>query len=170
MKLLGAVIITLCCGWFGFSLSAAHKKEERHLRQLISSLEYMQCEIQYRLLSLPDLCQQAANICELGAIRDFFVALSAELNQQISAEVQPCLLAALDNNKHRLTTIAKDCILQMGNCLGNFDLDGQISALEACTYYCKDKLDKHCAGKDEQRRSYQTLGICAGAALVIILI
>ena len=170
MKLLGAVIITVCCGWFGFSLSAAHKKEERHLRQLVSSLEYMQCEIQYRLLSLPDLCQQTANVCETGVIRDFFVTLSAELNQQISAEVQPCLLAALDKNKQKLTTIAKECILQMANSFGSFDLDGQISALESCTNYCKDKLDKHCAGKDVQRRSYQTLGICAGAALVIILI
>ena len=169
MKLLGAVLICVCCGWFGFSLSAAHKREERYLKQLISSIEYMQCEIQCRLSSLPDLCRQAASICKKGAVCDFWSAFGRELNQQISAEVQPCLLAALDNSPE-LTTKTRECIASMGKDLGKFDVDGQISALESSKLFCKDQLDKHCAGKDEQRRSYQTLGICAGAALVIILI
>lgn len=169
MKLLGAVLITICCGWFGFSLSASHKKEEQHLRQLISALEYMQCEIQFRLSSLPELCQQTANICGKGAVRNFFLALSDELNQQITAEVQPCLHAALDRTP-KLTQITRECIEELGKSLGKFDLDGQISGFEAVKAFCKERLDRHCAGKDEQRRSYQTLGICAGAALVIILI
>ena len=169
MKVLGALLITICCGWFGFSLSIAHKKEERNLRQLISSLEYIQCEIQYRLSSLPELCAQTANICEKGAVRDFFIALQEELNQQVSAEVQPCLLAALDNTP-KMTPKTKQCILEMAKDLGKFDIDGQLSALESSRILCKEQLEKHCLGKDEQRRSYQTLGICAGAALVIVLI
>ncbi len=169
MKLLGALLITICCGWFGFSLAIAHRKEERNLRQLISSLEYMMCEIQYRLSSLPELCVQAANICEKGTVRDFFIALREELNQQAFAEVQPCLLAALDNTP-KLTTKTRECILEVAKELGKFDIDGQLSALESSRIFCKEQLDKHCLGKDEQRRSYQTLGICAGAALVIILI
>ena len=169
MKLLGAVLICVCCGWFGFSLSGAHKSEERYLKQLLSSLEYMQYEIQCRLSSLPDLCRQAANICSKGAVCDFWSELGRELNQQIAAEVQPCILAALDNTP-KLTPKVRECIASMGKGLGKFDADGQISALESSKLLCKEQLDKHCAGKEEQRRSYQTLGICAGAALVIILI
>ena len=169
MKVLGAVLVTICCGWFGFSLSASHKKEEHHLRQFISALECMQNEIQFRLSSLPVLFQQAANVCSKGAIRDFFLALSEELNQQIAAEVQPCLQAALDRTP-KLTPITQQCIGEMGKNLGKFDLEGQISGFESTKVFCKERLDIHCAGKDEQRRSYQTLGICAGAALVIILI
>ena len=149
MKVLGAVLICVCCGWFGFSLSSAHKREERNLKQLIASLEYMQRE--------------------KGPVRDFWVAFKQELDQQLSAEVQPCLLAALDHTP-KMTGITRECLLSIGKDLGKFDMDGQISALESSEIYCKERLENHCAGKDEQRRSYQTLGICAGAALVIILI
>lgn len=169
MKVLGAVLICVCCGWFGFSLSSAHKREERNLKQLIASLEYMQCEIQYRLLTLPELCLQASSVCEKGPVRDFWVAFKQELDQQLTAEVQPCLLAALDHTP-QMTGITRECLLSIGKDLGIFDMDGQISALESSEIYCKERLENHCAGKDEQRRSYQTLGICAGAALVIILI
>lgn len=169
MRILGAVLITVCCGWFGFSLSSAHKREERNLRQLISSLEYMQCEIQYRLSSLPELCIQTANICERGAVRQFFTALAQELNQQISADVQPCMLAAMDRTTD-IPPITRECIVEIAKDFGKFDLDGQITVLEEYKIFCKEKLEIHCAGKDEQRRSYQTLGICTGAALVIILI
>lgn len=169
MKLFGAVLISVCCGWFGFSLAAAHRREERSLRQLISALDYMQCEMQYRLTPLPELCLQTANSCSKGVVRDFYLVLADELRQQLSVDVQPCVEAALDRVP-KMTKKTGECIREIGKNLGKFDLEGQISGFEASRAFCRQRLEEHCAGKDEQRRSYQTLGICAGAALVIILI
>ncbi len=169
MKLAGAALIIICCGWFGYSLSAAHKKEEKYLRQLISAMDYIQCEIQCRLTPLPELCAQVASSCGKGAVQTYFLELSNELRQQISIDAKICVDAALDKVSG-LTSQIKECIQELGKCLGAFDLDGQLAALEAARAYCREHLEQHCAGKEEQRRSYQTLGICAGAALVIVLI
>ncbi len=169
MKLAGAALIIICCGWFGYSLSAAHKKEEKYLRQLISAMDYMQCEIQCRLTALPELCAQVANICGKGVIQNFFRELSGQLKQQISVDAQICVDAALDKVSG-LSDQIKGCILELGKCLGVFDLEGQLAAIEASIVHCREQLEQHCSGKEAQRRSYQTLGICAGAALVIILV
>lgn len=169
MKLFGALLIIACSGWFGFSLAAAHRREEKSLRQLISTLDYMQCEMQYHLTPLPELCLQTANSCSKGPVRDFYLLLAEELRQQITVDVQPCVEAALDRAP-KMTKITGECLGEIGKNLGKFDFDGQISSFEASRAFCRQRLEEHCAGKDEQRRSYQTLGICAGAALVIILI
>lgn len=169
MKIIGASIIMLCCSWFGFSLAAGHKREEKSLRQLISALEYMQCELQYRLTPLPELFIVTANTVGYGAIRNFFLFLSQELSQQVSAQVLPCVDAALDKTQG-LSEAVKSCISYMGQSLGAFDYDGQISGFEASRAYCRECLDEHCKGKEDQRRIYQTLAVCAGAALIIILV
>lgn len=169
MKFLGAFLIVACCGWFGFSLAAAHRQEERSLRQLISALDFMQCELQYRLTSLPDLCSQAADFTPAGCIRGFFQLLSQELEQQLSADPQPCVAAALDR-AGKVPPLSRACLEELGKGMGRFDLEGQLLGLEATRTQCRERLAELCAGKDEQRRSYQTLGLCAGAALVILFI
>lgn len=169
MKLMGAILISVCCGWFGFSMAASHALEEQHLRQLISALDYMQCEVQYRLTPLPELCLQAANSCKKGKIRNFFTILSEELRNQVSADVQPCVDSALDRVP-KLSKKTADCLREIGKNLGKFNLEGQISGFESSRAFCRQQLESHCVGKEELRRSYQILGICAGAAMVIILI
>ncbi len=169
MKLVGAILIAVCCGWFGFSMAAAHRTEERLLRQLISALDYMQCELQYKLTALPQLCKQVSGFCKKGPICQFFLNLSGELEQQIAAEAQPCVEAALARTKN-LPLSCQKSIQELGKSLGQFDLDGQVLGLEAMRNQCRETLAQLCLGKDEQRRSYQTLGLCAGAALVILLI
>ena len=55
-KLVGAVLIICGCGLIGFKASALYRAEEYDLRQLISALDYMVCELRYRRSTLPDLC------------------------------------------------------------------------------------------------------------------
>ncbi len=169
MKILGSALIIICCGWFGFSLAAAHKKQEYYLRQMIGALDYMQCELQFRLTSLPELCTQVSEYCRIGPVAQFFSNLHMELEQQVSAQVQPCVEAALAKTP-KMPLICKNYILQLGKSMGQFDLEGELQGLEAVRDQCRQALQEICSGKDEQRRSYQTLGICAGAALVIVLI
>ena len=58
-KYFGALLVILGCGGFGFSLAAAHRREEVHLRQLMDSLQYLHCELEYHLTPLPVLCRTA---------------------------------------------------------------------------------------------------------------
>ena len=119
-KWLGAFLIVSSCGGFGFMLSAAQKNEEWMLRQLVGALDDMQCELQYRLTPLPDLCRNAG-LHSKGAIRNFFLLLAEELECQLNADVSTCIHHVLEKIDYFPSKTGEN-ILQLGNSLGRFDL------------------------------------------------
>lgn len=167
-KWIGAVLVMLSCGGFGFSMAAAHKKSERMLRQLIAALNFMECELQYRLTPLPELCRQAGKEGK-AAVREVFMYLAAELEQQISPDVSSCMSAALANVQEIPRNI-RNLFRELGHSLGHFDLPGQIKGLESVRINCRRELEELEKNRDVRLRSYQTLGLCAGAALAILFI
>jgi stage III sporulation protein AB len=64
----------------------------------------------------------------------------------------------------------KGILLLLGRELGRFDIDGQIRGLDAVRLQCKDRLNALTQNKETRIRSYKTLGLCAGAAMVILFI
>ncbi len=167
MKLIGAFIIIACCGWFGFSMASTHRREEESLRELINALDYMHCELQYKLTPLPELCTQAASCCHKGVIQSYFQELGRLLQTPTESDPNACVQMIL-GRMPRMPQLCRESLAQLGNTLGQFDLEGQLKALDSIREHSRDKLTQHCIGKDEQRRSFQTLGICAGSALVIL--
>ena len=129
LKWIGAVLIMLGCGGTGFAMAATHRQQESQLRQLMGALDYMQCELQYRMTPLPDLCRQTA-VQTGGWIRQLFLALSTELEDQISPDVQCCLNAATAKLPDLPENIATP-VRTLGKTLGRFDLNGQIRGLES---------------------------------------
>lgn len=168
LKLIGAILIISGCGGFGFKLSASHVKQEKTLRKLIGILDYMECELQYRLTPLPDLCRQAALESE-GIMRSIFLSLTHELEDQISPDVDRCMTAALSKIKN-IPPITMDALVLLGRSLGRFDLEGQLKGLDAVRQECRRNLDELNNNRDVRLRSYQTLGLCAGAAIAILFI
>lgn len=49
IKIFGSILVIAGCGGFGFKIAAARRKEEKTLRNLISALDFMECELQYRM-------------------------------------------------------------------------------------------------------------------------
>ena len=168
IKVFGAVLIIAACGGFGFKIASSHLKEEKSLRQLVALLDYMECELQYRLTSLPTLCRQAAAEGD-GQLHGVFLHLADELEDQISPDVERCMTAALRKSKD-LPGYTYNAMVMLGRSLGRFDLDGQLKGLEVVRQQCRRDLEKLCSNKEVRLRSYQTLGLCAGAAMAILLI
>lgn len=166
-KVIGACLIVLGCGSFGVMIAASHKREYATLKKLISALDYMECELQYRMSALPDLCRQTAAECD-GVLRQIFTSLALELEDQISPDAQRCMKMVLSKTKNVPVQTAQ-CLQQLGNSLGRFDLRGQLKGLESARQECRMRLNKLTENADVRLRSYQTLGLCAGAALVILL-
>lgn len=168
LKWIGAALVMAVCGWFGFSYAAALKAEERSLRQLISILDYMECELQYRMTPLPELCMQAAKEGK-SAVHMVFARLAGELESQVAPDVQSCMQAALARVSKlpcRTSALLKD----LGQSLGRFDVPGQLKGLDGVRGQCRSELESLKENKEPRLRSYQTLGICVGAALVILFI
>ncbi len=168
LKIIGVILVVAGCGGVGFRIAANHRQEEKALRQLIGILDYMECELQYRLTPLPSLCRQAAK--EFKQIPGkVFLEMAIEMEAQISPDMECCMSAALEKVKE-IPSVTRDTLVLLGRSLGRFDLDGQLKGLEAVRQECRRNLELLGSNRDTRLRSYQTLGLCAGAALAILFI
>ena len=104
-----------------------------------------------------------------GLLRTVFLNLYRELSWQKLPDAGSCMYAAIQRSGEVPARVRR-LLVQLGHTLGRFDLPGQIQGLQAVRKRCEDSLASMQKNRDERLRSYQTLGICAGMALAIILI
>lgn len=166
IRILGACCIVTGCGGFGFAMAAANRREEAELVRLISALEYMSCELSYRMTPLAALCRGAAEVSG-GAVGRFFTELASELEKGTAPDVQVCVRQLLQGTGPSKLTRQ---LSALGETLGRFDLPGQLRGLERAIRSAEEALRTIRDGADGRRRSWQTLGLCAGAALAILFI
>ena len=167
-KIVGAVCVVVGCGSCGFIMAAQYLSNIRLLRNLIIALDFMECELQYRCTPLPLLCRLAGEQVT-GKIHQIFVLLADELDAQISPDIQRCMASGLDRIGN-VGDMLCGILLALSCNLGKFDLTGQLRALENGRNLCREKLEQLQKGKETRLRSYQTLGLCAGAAIAILLV
>lgn len=165
---IGAILIVAACSGCGFSIAAGKRKEERLLLQLLQILQLMESELRYRLTPLPDLCRMAAGEAK-GTLRVVFLNLYRELSWQKLPDAGSCMSAAIQRTGD-ISGRVRRLLVQLGQTLGRFDLEGQLHGIQAVGKRCEESLESIRKNRDERLRSYQTLGICGGAALAIILI
>ena len=168
LKLIGAVLVVTGCGGIGFRIAANHRLEEKNLRQLIGILDYMECELQYRLTPLPELCRQASKEFS-GLLGKVFWELSVEMEAQVSPDLDTCMSVVVSRSA-KLSLSTQEALLLLGKSVGRFDIEGQLKGLEAVRQDCRRQLEALSYNRDTRLRSYQTLGLCAGAALAILFV
>lgn len=166
-KWVGAVLIISACGGFGVSLSSGHRREEQILRCLIGILDYMASELHYRALPLPELCRLAGKESR-GEVGTVFTALAEALEAKLSPDVSDCMDSVLTGIDLPPVTLRN--LKLLGSSLGRFDFEGQLKGLETVRTACRTDLEALTANREVRLRNYQTLSLCAGAALAILLI
>jgi stage III sporulation protein AB len=167
-KWIGAIFVVAGCSGFGFRMASVYRKQERFLRQMLLLLEDMTCQLQYKLLPLPELCRVVARRID-GPLRSVMRKFAEEMEQQVAPDAASCMAAALVsvdslNGKQRLLCS------ELGHCLGVYDLPGQLKGLELVRKNCERVLKNMECNRELRIRNYQTLGICAGIALAILFI
>lgn len=168
VKLIGAILILISCASIGFRTAAMLRREVRVMENLCALLDYMECELHFRMTPLPVLCRGAA--AQTGCVlQNVFVKLAQELECQVSPDAESCMHVAISSCQ-TVPRQTVECLLLLGKNLGRFDIDGQIKGLEAVRVMCRSKLQILNNNKESRLRSYRTLGICAGAAIVILFI
>lgn len=167
-KIFGAILVIFGCGGCGFSMAAAQKREEHSLRQLLRGLEYMDCELQFRQTPLPQLCRGTAGILT-GTVRCVLEKLAQELDRQVAPDAGCCMNAAIAACPN-LPPRVRIALTELGSTLGLFDLPGQLRGMEAVKSMCHEGIQELSQNRTSRLRSYQTLGLCAGAALAILFL
>ena len=166
-KWIGAILVIAGCGGAGFSVASNHRKTESGLRKLVEALAYMESELSFRLTPLPDLCR-LTGIAHKNAVGRALLQLAQELESQISPDVSACVYGMLC--KAELPKPVQEGFRLLGTSLGRFDLEGQVKGLQQVQDYCRRELENMSQNREARLRSYQTLGLCAGAALAILFI
>ena len=168
VKCIGAACIVSACIGAGITIVTNHKKEVNSLKNLILAIDYMESELQFCMPSLPVLCQKTAGQCDKN-LKKLFLNLAFELEGQVAPDVKHCMESALCKSVD-IPDKTQKCLELLGDSLGKFDLDGQLKALEQVKISCEEKLNQLLENANVRLRSYQTLGLCLGAALIILLV
>jgi len=155
------------CGGFGFSLAAAHRRDVKLLRQLINALQEMEWELKYRMTDLPSLCRIAGDAAG-GMLRTIFAELADRLENREVVDISGCLNGILQQKDP--PRVIRRNLKQLGQSLGRFELEGQLQGLQAVRQQCRKDLKRLEEGSSQRMRNYQTLALCTGAALAILLI
>ena len=167
LKMIGSVLVILSFGTIGYYMSAAVRAEERCLCDLISILTYMESELQFRLTPLPVLCKLGA---EQGtSLNKVFLALSEELDNQISPDPSRCMDAAIVRCGGQPRCV-EGYLRELGRSFGRFDLKGQLLDLSTVRQRCMHDLNKLEKSKESRIKTYQTISLCIGVAAIIILL
>ena len=167
LKWIGAILIIISCGGTGFAFAANHRRTEMAFRHLISALDYMECELQYHLTPLPELCKMTGRSVS-GTVGRVFQQLAEEMDRQIAPEVRTCMDASVACFPELPEPVGKQ-LCELGKTLGRFDLPGQLRGIGSVRRNCRRALEQLERNREFRLRSYQTLGLCAGAALAILL-
>ena len=168
LKIFGAIFVVVGCGGWGFMVAAQHMQKIRLLRNLSGAIAYMECELQYRSTVLPVLCEITAKQ-STGKIRQLLLAMGTELEAQVSPNAEQCMEHAMEKCGEIPKPVHQLCA-ELGQSLGKFDLQGQLRGLESVRSECECLLTQLQYNQDVRLRSYQTLGLCAGAAMAILFI
>lgn len=167
LKLLGAILTVIGCGGMGLRVAAAYRREISALEQLYMGIDYMECELRYRMPPLPALCDATSHAVK-GPVGAFFSILSVTLGKHVSPRVRSCVEEALGTAA--LPDTVKGYISILGDTLGQFDLEGQLQGLSNLREQLANALENRRKDQGNRMRIYQTLGLCAGAAIAILLL
>ena len=167
-KWIGAILIVGSCGGFGISLAVHQKNEEKLLCQLRAILDEMLRELPFRLTPLPELVRHGA-VGRKGILPEVLLELAEQLDRQVLPDATSCMNAALEGMELPYPRVQNQ-LDRMGQSLGRFDLSGQLQGLSAVKDSVNEELRQLREGRDIRLRSYRCLCLCAGAALVILLL
>lgn len=164
----GAFCIVAGSGCIGLVYNLQQRSNIRILEQLTDVIRYMEQDLRYRQLPLPDLLQNAMCQCD-GVTLKVLTAYYHMLHRQATVDTEEGMKKILAEYQG-ISAQVREGFIKFARCIGQFDIAGQLITFanirEELTEAIKHMTKDHAAKK----RSRQTLALCAGAAIAILLI
>lgn len=170
IRLLGAILVTVGGAASGLGLAWQVKRTQRQLGGLITAVEQLQNELQFRLLPVGQLFAVLGRTAEGEVGRLFQLAADKMAADPALAALQAVQRAMDELPALSLGQEGRQTLLELASSLGRYDLEGQCRAIALAQRRLTMQYDRLCAEKSGRCRSYGVLGVCTGLALAIILI
>lgn len=166
MKLAGILFIVGSAGFVGLRIARSLRNRCRMLRQLLQALGVMRSEIAFCGTALPQVFALMAVGCD-GSLERIFSETAKRMDKQRwMTPLQAMEQALADEKTCFLFPMLKDLARQ----LGKYDLEAQISAVDGTKARAETMLQQLEQEQSRKSGTYETLGICAGIAVAILLI
>ena len=166
LRLIGAALVTLSASLVGFGFARGVRRQCAQLEGLLWALDFMQSELSSRLTPLTQLFSMLS-ACRQRDVALFFEAAGRALSVPPGCTVPVSFKRGFQASSNFAPGQALYG-LSMG--LGRFDLESQLAAIERAKGSITSVLLQLQAQKRARCRSYETIGICAGLALAVILL
>lgn len=167
-RVIGALLIIIGCSTVGRVKNIADKRTIRLVEEFIRALQMMICELEFHRIPLPDLCLFVSERTD-GAISVYFSVLEEELSDQTMPDVRCCSDVAIKKCCD-IPTQMKALFNLMAESLGMFGVAGQVEQLRYVKHAAENLLESIHKRYEQHGRSVQTLWVCAGVTLAVILI
>ena len=169
---IGAICVVGACGACGFSMAASYTGLQRNLRQLYNGLELMQCQMEYQMTELPELCGSfgfGLHTARVG-VKFFGTPWAGRCRNGETAEASACVAMTLARTGS-CRRLCRSILSQLGKTFwGSWICPGSVRGLASAQETCRKELEAVEAEKAGRLRCYRALGLCAGAALAILLL
>lgn len=166
MRWLGGFFIFFSCLTLGFTYSNSKRSHLKSLADVCDALELIKGELSTNLSSLPEICEALDGRAK-GSAADFLLKLRISFENLGTEDFSMLWTRAVESAFKDLSCEELKSVASLGNILGKFRLEDQLSALDCTTAYLKDTLNR--AKLDYPNERKLSLGVSAAGAMLILL-
>lgn len=170
LKVLGACLIILATTWAGFHYAKGFAERPRQIRRLRSALQLLETEISYGVRPLVEACESISSRSE-GGIRRIFQRARDNLCQLDGASTYECFRQAIESEwgSTMMKQAERQVFLDLCKSLGISDRLDQIQQILLAKTNLEVEEQRAREEQIQYEKMYKTLGVLAGALIIILM-
>ena len=169
MKFVGAILIILASGSFGFLVAQQIALRPQQLRQLKTAVEMLKTEIEYGVTPLPAAFTKIAKNLS-SPISQIFIVAQSNLEEGVIAQQAWQNSVSEVTPKTALTAEDERIVLEIGYNLGNSSSKDQIRHLNLAQEQITNCYQEAINNKQQKVKLWRYLGVLTGLLIVIIIV
>ena len=169
MRRAGIVLGVVYAGCVGVRIARAQKKRCSLERQLVAGLQLMKNEVDVCAAPWPRAFAVMAVAVD-GPLEQLFSAVAREMDRnRFLTPLMAVRQALREIPELPAGDAAQQTLLELAARLGRYDTDSQLQGIDLALLRLTEELHKAEQERGTRSKTYQTLGICTGLAVAILL-
>lgn len=170
LKLMGALLVFLTSSWIGWQLASQYRRRPQEIRQVHTALSLLEMEMVYGNRPLEEICRLIGER-EKGVIGEIFRRSAHQLAHDDADDTYRCFQNAIQQvwEQGAMQESERKVLLDLSAVLGRSHRENQIQQIQAAREQMKLEEKKARQEQEQYEKMFRTLGMLAGAMIVILL-